>query len=166
MKRLFSRREVIKIATGAGGGMIGILLSIPAIGFLISPLFTKGRVSWQTVGPIDNVPINIPTPMPVKIPTGEGWQTPAPDRIVYVVRTDQQKVLAIANICTHMQCPVHWDTELGRFLCPCHGGLYDKEGRNIGGPPPQPLPQWQSRTYRNGQGQTILEVSNQLNEQI
>jgi Rieske Fe-S protein len=25
------------------------------------------------------------------------------------------------------------------YVCPCHGGAYDRDGRVVAGPPPQPL---------------------------
>ena len=38
----------------------------------------------------------------------------------------------------------------GNFICPCHGGVYDFQGKRIGGPPVRPLDQFQTRV-RNGQ---------------
>lgn len=41
--------------------------------------------------------------------------------------------------CTHLGCLVKWDQPSGRFLCPCHGGIYDANGKVLAGPPPAPL---------------------------
>jgi Rieske Fe-S protein len=60
-----------------------------------------------------------------------------------------------------MNCPVHWDDALRQFLCPCHGGLYDIKGQNIGGPPPLPLPQYVHRI--DG---TTLYVENKYTEPL
>jgi Rieske Fe-S protein len=88
-------------------------------------------------------------------------------RVVYVVKMSSGELLAFSNTCTHMQCNVHWDPQLGQYLCPCNGGLYDIRGNNIGGPPPSPLPEWVHRTYVDaGSGRTVLEVQNQFNENI
>ncbi|HEX4754906.1 MAG TPA: Rieske 2Fe-2S domain-containing protein [Candidatus Dormibacteraeota bacterium] len=165
MKQL-TRREALIRGTGLGMGLVGVMLSVPAVGFLLSPLFTKQKLSWVTVGPIDNVPINVPTPLVAEVPVGTGYPTPPVRRIVYVVKRPDGSMRAFSNICTHMQCDVHWDTTLGNFLCPCHGGLYDIDGHNIGGPPPQPLPQWVHRTHTDASGRTILEIENQLDESI
>jgi menaquinol-cytochrome c reductase iron-sulfur subunit len=32
-----------------------------------------------------------------------------------------------------------------RFICPCHGGVYDLRGRRTGGPPPRPLDRFFTR---------------------
>jgi menaquinol-cytochrome c reductase iron-sulfur subunit len=165
--RRMSRRRFLVLGTNAGAGMITLMLSIPAIGFLVSPLFQKRTFTWIRVGEIDSVPVGLPTPFTVSMPIGSGPPTPDVERIVYVVKQSTGELLALANTCTHMQCNVHWDPGLGQFLCPCHGGLYDVRGSNIGGPPPSPLPQWIHRTTVDpSTGKTVLEVQNQYNEKI
>lgn len=47
---------------------------------------------------------------------------------------------ALSAICTHKGCAVAWNAGAKQFQCPCHGGRFDMAGRNIGGPPPAPLP--------------------------
>lgn len=47
---------------------------------------------------------------------------------------------ALSAHCTHKGCVVAWEPKLKQFHCPCHGGLYDANGKNISGPPPAPLP--------------------------
>jgi hypothetical protein len=32
-----------------------------------------------------------------------------------------------------------------RFICPCHGGVYDLLGRRVGGPPVRPLDRFYTR---------------------
>ena len=165
MKEL-SRRDLMIRGTGLGMGLVGVMLSVPAIGFLLSPLFTKQRTAWVTVGVIDDIPVNTPTPLVAQVPVGTGYPTPPVPRVVYVVKKPSGETLALSNICTHMQCDVHWDPALANFLCPCHGGLYDIDGKNVGGPPPQPLPQWNKRFHTDAQGKTVLEIENVLSESI
>ncbi len=107
MKEL-SRRELLVRGTGLGMGLVGVMLSVPAVGFLLSPLFTKQKISWVTVGPIDGVPLNQPTALYADVPVGTGYATPPVKRVVYVVKKADGEVKALSNICTHMQCDVHW----------------------------------------------------------
>ena len=165
MKQI-SRRDALIRGTGLGMGLVGVMLSVPAVGFLLSPLFLKQQPSWSTVGPIDEIPVNKPTALIADVAVGTGYPTPAVKRVVYVVKKQDGGFKALSNICTHMQCDVHWDERQGNFLCPCHGGLYDIDGKNIGGPPPQPLAQWVHRTRLDGQGRTLLEIQNTLDESI
>jgi len=45
----------------------------------------------------------------------------------------------ISMVCTHKQCTVEYKAEDEQFFCGCHDGLYDKEGKVLDGPPPEPL---------------------------
>jgi menaquinol-cytochrome c reductase iron-sulfur subunit len=164
--RPYSRRRFLSLVTNLGGAYTAALLATPIVGFLLYPIFNKRRLHWVTVGPIDDIAVDTPTPIRVPVPSGEGWATPPQDRVVYVVRHSDGSESFFANICTHMQCDVHWDPGLNQFLCPCHGGLYDIHGRNVGGPPPSPLPEWRHRVTVDAAGQHILEIQNELNESI
>lgn len=46
---------------------------------------------------------------------------------------------AFSRVCTHLGCTVMWNEEKQVFECPCHGGIYDAEGKVVKGPPPKPL---------------------------
>jgi cytochrome b6-f complex iron-sulfur subunit len=57
---------------------------------------------------------------------------------LFIVR-DEMGFLALSARCTHLGCMVVWNRDHRMFLCPCHGGKFDAEGRNVEGPPPRPL---------------------------
>jgi Rieske Fe-S protein len=58
--------------------------------------------------------------------------------------------IAISTRCMHLGCPVRWIEAAARFVCPCHGGVYDFTGRRTGGPPVRPLDRFYTRV-QNGQ---------------
>jgi Rieske Fe-S protein len=60
------------------------------------------------------------------------------ERPVLVIRTADE-VRAFSAICSHLQCVVAYSTERKQIECPCHGGVYSLDGRNLAGPPPRPL---------------------------
>jgi cytochrome b6-f complex iron-sulfur subunit len=45
----------------------------------------------------------------------------------------------LSAVCSHLGCMVNYNKRKKEFLCPCHGGRYDRSGKNTGGPPPAPL---------------------------
>ncbi|MCC6739690.1 MAG: Rieske 2Fe-2S domain-containing protein [Planctomycetia bacterium] len=47
--------------------------------------------------------------------------------------------LALSLVCTHARCLVKWNEGERRYVCPCHRGTFDAEGRVVSGPPPAPL---------------------------
>ena len=53
------------------------------------------------------------------------------------------KLRAFSATCTHLQCTVQYRNDLQKIYCACHNGMYDLNGRNIAGPPPRPLTEFQ-----------------------
>ena len=157
--RRLSRRQFALLGTQVAGAVVAVLLGIPIVGFLVSPLFRGRAVAEASVGDISSVADDKPTRFIVQFPAGD-WSSAKVKATVYVVK-HSGNVKALSNTCSHMQCPVHWDASLNQFLCPCHGGLYDMNGTNIGGPPPKPLPEYVHRL--DG---TTLYVENQFTESI
>jgi nitrite reductase/ring-hydroxylating ferredoxin subunit len=52
---------------------------------------------------------------------------------------NQGAVVARMLRCTHSGCVVRWDAPTRSYLCPCHDGRFDENGRAVAGPPPSPL---------------------------
>lgn len=48
-------------------------------------------------------------------------------------------LLAFSWRCTHQGCEVPWKENEGRFHCPCHGSIFDRNGVRTDGPAPRPL---------------------------
>lgn len=58
-------------------------------------------------------------------------------RGLIVLRAEDGQLRAFDAKCTHAGCNVKFEGT--RIHCPCHGGIYDLNGKNISGPPPKPL---------------------------
>ena len=63
---------------------------------------------------------------------------------------EYNQFIAISTRCMHLGCPVRFVEAAERFICPCHGGVYDFTGKVDGGPPVRPLDRFYTRV-RNGQ---------------
>lgn len=157
--RRLTRRQFDILGTQLAGAVVGLALGIPIIGFLLSPIFRRQSTVERMVGDISNVPESEPTKFEVAFPQN-AWPVPEVKQAVYVVKVNG-KTRVLSNVCSHMQCPVRWETTLRQFLCPCHGGLYDITGQNVGGPPPKPLPEYVHRI--DG---TTLYIENRFTEEI
>jgi cytochrome b6-f complex iron-sulfur subunit len=56
----------------------------------------------------------------------------------YLTRTDDG-FMALYWKCVHLGCTVPWNATQHKFMCPCHGSVYDVTGQNVAGPAPRPL---------------------------
>ena len=54
-----------------------------------------------------------------------------------LVRAEDQGLMAILLVCTHLGCVVRQDPR--GFRCSCHGSVFDGQGRALKGPAPRPL---------------------------
>ncbi|NNL14814.1 MAG: Rieske (2Fe-2S) protein [Acidimicrobiia bacterium] len=58
---------------------------------------------------------------------------------------------AMSAVCTHLGCTVNPDEKAGEgFRCPCHGSVFDEDGRVLEGPAPAPLPCYAVSLARDG----------------
>ncbi|WP_088010782.1 Rieske 2Fe-2S domain-containing protein [Gottfriedia acidiceleris] len=66
---------------------------------------------------------------------------PTADEPAILVHTKDGKLKAYNNKCTHLQCPVFYDKEESKLLCPCHRGFFSvNNGQPLAGPPQRELP--------------------------
>lgn len=147
-----TRRRVFTIAVQGLGGVAGLAVVLPAVGFAVAPIFETPEETWEGAGPAgDFVPETYKPVVFTLVPgIGEAGKTTA-----YLRRgseelgEDPDTYVAISTRCAHLGCPVRFVEAAGNFICPCHGGVYDFQGKVIGGPPVRPLDRFQTRV-RNG----------------
>jgi len=151
-----TRRRFMELNAMTVGGVASAAFGLPALGFALGPLLEEQQLEeWQDVGSekdfsaesyvqvVANLVANI----------GEAGKT-----TVYVRRFDprrdspqnkDQPYVALTTRCAHLGCPVRYYDSSQQFVCPCHGGVYDFEGKVGGGPPVRPLDRFYTRV-RNG----------------
>ncbi|MFQ5721887.1 MAG: ubiquinol-cytochrome c reductase iron-sulfur subunit [Candidatus Aminicenantales bacterium] len=62
-----------------------------------------------------------------------------PEHKLFVFRREDD-FHAISAVCTHLSCIVDWKPDQQGFYCSCHGSVFSKDGVNLSGPAPRPLP--------------------------
>lgn len=78
------------------------------------------------------------------IPEGTAKKILFQGKPALVIQSDG-KIYALSAVCTHLGCIVNWAPEQKILLCPCHAGKFDLMGNVLGGPPPRPLPTYQTK---------------------
>jgi menaquinol-cytochrome c reductase iron-sulfur subunit len=143
-----TRRTVFGLGVQAVGGVAAGVIALPAVGFAIAPIFDNPEETWSGVGPPDDYASD--TYRQAVITETEGIGVTG-KTTVYIRRgseeldEDPNEFIAISNRCAHAGCPTRFVEAAGNFICPCHGGVYDFEGKVIGGPPVRPLDRFQTR---------------------
>jgi menaquinol-cytochrome c reductase iron-sulfur subunit len=152
-----TRRRMFTGGAMALGGIAGAAIGLPAIGFALGPVFDEQEVVWQDVGPPSDFSADNYVPRTITLTENVGE---AGRSTVYIREANPRvfagekrgEFIAISTRCAHAGCPVRWVTAAQRFVCPCHGGVYDFEGKVTGGPPVRPLDRFDTRV-KNGQVQ-------------
>ncbi|HEV3034022.1 MAG TPA: Rieske (2Fe-2S) protein [Solirubrobacteraceae bacterium] len=163
------RRFMTGTAHGAGA-VAAASFALPALGFALGPIFKRNTEHWEVVGTIDqfNEDNYVPVVITLVPAIGEAGKStayirkknPTIDTDIYDRDTSY---IAISDRCAHLGCPVRWVDASERFICPCHGGVYDLLGRRVSGPPPRPLDRFYTRV--NGENVELgprFSVNSQL----
>ena len=152
-----TRRRFMSVSANVAGAVAVSAIARPALGFALGPVFEKRDQPWNAVGSPDEFPDDTYIPKVVTLVSGIGQ---AGKSTVYIRKRNPKideepadqwnQYVAISTRCMHLGCPVRFVEAAGRFICPCHGGVYDFSGRVDGGPPVRPLDRFYTRV-RGGQ---------------
>ncbi len=135
-----SRRDFMKLAISVIGGVIGLSWAIPAVAYLVEPALKSNQgEGWIQLGSTAKIEVGVPTLFKVNIQRQTGWVTNEEELSAYVLTEDAREFIAMSNVCTHLGCRVRWIADKQGFYCPCHNGVFAKDGTVISGPPPRPL---------------------------
>ena len=139
-KNKVPRRDFMKLAISAIGGVIGLSWAIPAVAYVVEPALKSGQgEGWIQLGSTAKIEIGIPTLFKVNIQRQTGWVTNEEELSVYVLTQDGRDYVVMSNVCTHLSCRVSWKPEQNLFQCPCHDGRFARDGSIISGPQPRAM---------------------------
>jgi cytochrome b6-f complex iron-sulfur subunit len=115
-----------------GVSALGTLAAIvyPVVKFVFPPARPKGRAKGAVLAARVS-----------ELPPDQGKVFALGSRPAILVHTPDGKWRAFAARCSHLSCTVRYRQDLHMIYCPCHDGRFDLTGKNVGGPPPRPLPE-------------------------
>jgi Rieske Fe-S protein len=165
----YPRAKFLELSTLGLGGVLGGLVTAPAIGFMVAPAFLKQGQKDHDIGPLSAFPDGKFVVATFMLDASQGEVS---RRTAYVRSNGpvkgQPSFTIISNHCAHLGCPVQPNGPLddkgtthqgdvtliptisiAGFGCPCHGGQYDTEGNRTSGPPVRALDRY-SFSIRNG----------------
>jgi Rieske Fe-S protein len=115
-----------------GAGLAGL------VGAAATPRPADKTRKWRKAATIFDLPPDTPFAAVLADRHADGWYETRKETVVYVDK-DGDGYRALSATCTHLGCRVAWNAQTKHFHCPCHGGIYDRDGKVISGPPPAGL---------------------------
>jgi len=60
------------------------------------------------------------------------------DELLLIIKKGE-KIETFSSTCPHLGCKVEWIPSEKKFKCPCHGAIFDEDGKVLSGPSPSSL---------------------------
>jgi menaquinol-cytochrome c reductase iron-sulfur subunit len=122
-------RAGLALMTTTVAGLVGLVASPP-------PADRARR--WRRAASMFDLPAQAPLVTVVAERHDDGWFATRKHSVVFIDR-EGDGYRALSATCTHLGCRVDYDAARQQYICPCHGGVYARDGRVVSGPPPRPL---------------------------
>ena len=122
-----SRRKFLDYLLGTTAVATLGAIFYPILKFMIPPQIIEAQQN------------SVPVGKNAEIPTNSGKIFKFGSKAGIIIRTETGDLKAFTAVCTHLACIVQYDPKSKQIICACHNGIYDLNGKNIGGPPPRPL---------------------------
>jgi menaquinol-cytochrome c reductase iron-sulfur subunit len=141
MSDISSRRMFLKLGIMFNGA-VGVLLGIPIVRYLLSPVARgqkQGYESWISLGSVNQFPAGQTRLATYRNPVANESDGETANIPCWVRNVDGNRFQVFAINCAHLGCPVRWFPQSRLFMCPCHGGAYYEDGSRASGPPERGL---------------------------
>ena len=132
------RRSSLIVIAGVASTLVAGLGTLVA-GFLGNALRRETGDTWVSIGPAEDLSSEHYKRYVLTAELRQAWKVVQVPLVIYVKDFYPKDPIAIHSTCTHLGCAVSHDAEKRQFRCPCHGGVYDEQGKVVSGPPPRPL---------------------------
>lgn len=131
------RRQLLSRLGILVAGISAALVGIPALAFLLG--LRRAPEVWRSLGKAESFPVGQTVEVAFQDSSPEPWAGVTAQTAAWLRRDADQQFTAFSMNCTHLGCPVRWLPSADLFMCPCHGGVFYKDGTVASGPPPKRL---------------------------
>ncbi len=144
-----NRRKFLMKLSLSFAALSAAVAAIPVVSALLAPLLEKPDEKWRKVGMMNDFPMGSTKLVTFTDADPKPYAGVTAQSAAWLRRDEKNNLTAFAANCTHLGCPVRWEDKAQLFMCPCHGGVYYKDGTVAAGPPPKPLTHYKVRVYNN-----------------
>jgi cytochrome b6-f complex iron-sulfur subunit len=100
---------------------------------------------------------------PAEVPVAGTAPASVPVGRFHVSRTEDDGLIVLYSVCTHLGCLPKWVETNHRFECPCHGSKFELDGKYIEGPAPRSLDRFRTMvTFEDDTTATTNDVGDPI----
>ena len=125
--KLLSRRKFVDLSLFCSLSSLTAAIIYPIVRFFMPPKTPQAVQSEITAAQVGEL-------MPNSSKIFKFGSTPG-----ILILTEEGTYKAFSAICTHLDCIVQYRDDVKHIWCACHNGHFDLFGKNLSGPPPAPL---------------------------
>ncbi len=134
-----SRRKLLEAGFWVLAGAGGVATAGVATRFLVGDSLEPKEQKWVEVGPVADLEPGKVHRITYAVKSKDAWRNVNREGVIYALTEDGTSFTIFDATCTHLACSVHWEEDKNHFACPCHAGIFSREGEVLDGPPPRPL---------------------------
>jgi len=137
--------EILEAVSNARRRFLSAVLALFSLISAIGVVYPVGLFLWPHRKKVGGVAVRSIKISILEVPIGEAKFVRFLNKAAVIIHPNEQEVLALSAICTHLGCVVKWNDGKKELDCPCHGGRFDIKGNVLSGPPPAPLASYKAR---------------------
>ncbi len=133
--RLQTRRKALKWISGGFLSLWGLAVFYVIGAFMKTP--KERRLLGERVveaGTLDSLPI------------GRAQMVRHGREPIFIIRKDEETMIGLLGVCTHLHCVLAWNGEQRSLDCPCHQSSFDLNGNVVTGPASRSLKRYDIET--------------------
>jgi len=131
--------EIIEAVSNTRRRFVNVAFGLFSLISLIGVVYPVGLFLWphrKKTGGASVRSIKIPL---ADVPIGDAKFVRFLGKATVIIHPNEQEIVALSAICTHLGCIVKWNDGKKELDCPCHGARFDTKGNVLAGPAPAPL---------------------------
>ncbi|WAA11238.1 ubiquinol-cytochrome c reductase iron-sulfur subunit [Fervidibacillus albus] len=123
------------------GGFMAASIVMPNMRFGADPILQpkEGSEFIKTNFKVDDLTTE-PQKVDYSFKQKDGWYEEEVTQFAWVYKDKNGDIVAHSPVCKHLGCNVEWNSSESHpdmYFCPCHKGLYYKDGENVPNTPPR-----------------------------
>src|SRR5262249_2962216 len=110
-------------------------LGLTSVAFFLGTAMATGRKLWRKFVWNQTSPARVIATNEIPVGGYTLFRYPTSDDPCILLRLEQDRFVAYNQQCTHLSCPVMFNSASRQLECPCHKGFFNAEdGRVVAGP--------------------------------